>query len=68
MRISGVSYAHRKTHWVRKIFMVIIILVILASIVLVVISAYTGWMLTHPKRKSIPVFSANIVLNTKYNF
>lgn len=61
MRISGVSYAHRKTHWVRKIFMVIIILVILASIVLVGISAYTGWMLTHPKRKSIPVFSANIV-------
>ncbi len=61
MRISGVSYAQRKTHWIRTIVMVIIILVLLASIALIGVSTYTGWMLTHPKRKALPVFTSNIV-------
>jgi len=41
--------------------MVIIILVLLASIALIGVSTYTGWMLTHPKRKALPVFTSNIV-------
>jgi len=41
--------------------MIFIILVLIASIALIGVSTYTGWMLTHPKRKSLPVFSANIV-------
>jgi fermentation-respiration switch protein FrsA (DUF1100 family) len=61
MRISGVSYAQRKTHRVRKIIMALIILVLLASIALIGVSTYTGWMLTHPKRRALPVFSSNIV-------
>ena len=61
MRISGVSYAHRKTHKTRTIIMAIIILVLLASIALIGVSTYTGWMLTHPERKALPVFSSNIV-------
>lgn len=61
MRISGISYAHRKTHRIRTIIMVIIIFVLLASIALIGVSTYTGWMLTHPKRKALPVFTSNIV-------
>jgi len=61
MRISGVSYAQRKTHRTRKIIMAVIILILLASIALMGLSAYTGWTLTHPKRKPLPVFSSNIV-------
>lgn len=61
MRISGVSYAHRRTHRLRKIIMSLIILVLLAGVALIGVSTYTGWMLTHPQRKAIPVFSSNIV-------
>ncbi len=41
--------------------MSMIILVLIAAIALMGISTYTGWTLTHPKRKAIPVFSSNIV-------
>ncbi|OPZ89975.1 MAG: Alpha/beta hydrolase family protein [Firmicutes bacterium ADurb.Bin419] len=61
MRISGVSYAHRKTHRTRTIIMSILVLLLIAAIALMGVSTYTGWSLTHPKRKAIPVFSSNIV-------
>lgn len=61
MRLSGITYAQRKTHKLRTVIVSLIVLVLLATIALLGVSTYTGWSLTHPKRKAIPVFSSNIV-------
>ena len=61
MKISGVSYTHRKTHRIRTIILSIFVLLIIGAVALMGVSTYTGWSLTHPKRKAIPVFSSNIV-------
>lgn len=61
MRISGVTFATRKTHKARNVIVTITILLLLAILATVAISAYNGWELLHPIKKDIEAFSANIV-------
>jgi len=60
MRISGITYAPRKTHKVRNTTVLIILLILILAIAVVVISGIVGWSLVHPKHKSLETFSANI--------
>lgn len=61
MRISGVTFAVRKTHKARNTILTIIILILLAVLAVVAISAYQGYSLLHPEKKDIEAFSSNIV-------
>ncbi len=61
MRISGVTYAVRKTHTFRKFLLTVLILILLSILALVSISAYYSWQLLHPERLPLETFSANIV-------
>ncbi len=61
MRISGITYVPRKTHKARNVILTLIVLILLSAFTILLISAYTGWSLTHPSRKDIPAFSSNIV-------
>ncbi len=61
MRISGVTYAARKTHKARNITLTAIILILLIILSIVIISAYNGWGLLHPAKKDVAAFSSNIV-------
>lgn len=60
MRISGVTYAVRKTHRTGKIVLTFIVLLFLAIIAVVVLSGYKSWGLLHPDKKPVETFSANI--------
>jgi len=61
MRISGVTYAVRKTHKTRNIILTVTILLLVAILAVVIISGYNSWTLLHPEKKPIDTFSANIV-------
>lgn len=61
MRISGVTYAVRKTHKARNTILTVTVLLLLAILAVVVISGYKGWTLLHPEKKPIDTFSSNIV-------
>ena len=61
MRISGVTFAARKTHKTRNTILTIVILLLLAILAVVAISAYQGYSLLHPEKKDIETFSSNIV-------
>lgn len=61
MRISGVTYAVRKTHKARNLVLTIIILLILAIVALVLVTGYESWVLLHPEKEPIGTFSSNIV-------
>lgn len=61
MRISGVTYAVRKTHTFRKFLLTVFILILLSILALVAVSAYYSWQLLHPERMPLDTFSANIV-------
>lgn len=61
MRISGITYAVRKTHRTRKIILTLIVLLFLAVMAIVVLSGYKSWGLLHPDKKPLDTFSANIV-------
>lgn len=61
MRISGVTYAVRKTHRTRNIILTVTILLLAAILAVVILSGYKSWTLLHPERKPIDTFSANIV-------
>lgn len=61
MRITSLTYVHRKSYTVRNFIFFFIILILVAALLIAAISAYAGWKLCHPKRLSIPAFSANIV-------
>ncbi len=61
MRISGVTFAVRKTHKTRNIVLTAVILLLLAVLAIVIISAYQGWNLLHPDKKDLDTFSSNIV-------
>jgi len=61
MRISGVTYAVRKTHKTRNIILTVIVLLLLALLALVVLSGYKSFALIHPDRKPIDTFTSNIV-------
>ncbi len=66
MNISGVTFVTHKTHRGRNILLYsVLIIIILAFIAIIGISAYAGWSLVHPKRKEIPKFSSNVVLEYK---
>ena len=61
MRISGITYAVRKTHKTRNIVLTVIILLFLVIISLVLITGYESWVLLHPEKEPIGTFSSNIV-------
>lgn len=61
MRISGVTFAVRKTHRARNTILTIVIILLLAVLAVVAISAYQGYSLLHPEKKGIEAFSSNIV-------
>lgn len=61
MRISGVTFAVRKTHKARNTILTIIILLLLSILAVVIISAYQGWNMLHPAKKDLTAFSSNIV-------
>jgi len=61
MRISGVTYAVRKTHTFRKFLLAFLILILLGVLALVCVSAYYSWLLLHPEKQPLETFSANIV-------
>ena len=61
MRISGVTFAVRKTHRTRNTIIAIVVILLLAILAVVVISAYQGWSILHPEKKDIEAFSSNIV-------
>lgn len=60
MRISGITYVQRESHKTRNIFIVIIALLLLIALSISVVSAITGWKLTHPEKIDIPSFTSNI--------
>ncbi len=61
MRISGVTYAVKKTHRTRKIVLTFVVLLFLAVVAIVVLSGYKSWGLLHPDKKPLDTFSSNIV-------
>ncbi|TYQ16855.1 UNVERIFIED_CONTAM: fermentation-respiration switch protein FrsA (DUF1100 family) [Acetivibrio alkalicellulosi] len=61
MRISGITYTHYKSHGSKKIILVIFALAFIATLIVAIISTYTAWKLTRPEKRSLPIFSANIV-------
>ncbi|HOV25131.1 MAG TPA: alpha/beta hydrolase [Pseudobacteroides sp.] len=63
MNISGVTYAYNKNVRFRKtMILIIFVLIIVAFIGVLGISAYVGWSLIHPERAELPKFSSNIVI------
>ncbi|HHW49110.1 MAG TPA: alpha/beta hydrolase [Clostridiaceae bacterium] len=60
MRISGMVYVPRRTHRLRKILVVLLILILLSAIVIAGISAFTAWKVIHPPKEDIMPFSLNI--------
>ncbi len=61
MRISGVTYAVRRTHTARNIILTIIVLLLLSILAVIILSGYMSWTLLHPEKKPIDTFSSNIV-------
>lgn len=61
MRISGITYAVRKTHKTRNIILIVTLLLILAILSLVLVTGYESWVLLHPEKEPIGTFSSNIV-------
>ena len=61
MRISGVTYAVRKTHRARNIILTVVILLLLAILAVVLLSGYKSFKLMHPEKKPVDAFTSNIV-------
>lgn len=61
MRISGVTYAARKTHKARNTILTVTVLLFLAVFTVVIVSGYKSWTLLHPEKRPIDTFSSNIV-------
>ncbi len=61
MRISGVTYAVRKTHTARNVTLTIVILLFISILAVIVLSGYKSWALLHPEKKPLDTFSSNIV-------
>lgn len=61
MRISGITYAHKRSHKTRNIFIFAIVTILIMVILIMSYSSIVGWKLTHPKRDAIPAFSSNTV-------
>lgn len=60
MRISGVTYAVRKTHTARNVTLTIVILFLLSILTVIVLSGYKSWVILHPAKKPLVTFSSNI--------
>ena len=60
MRISGVTYAVRKTHKTRNIILTVTILLFLVIFAVAAVSVSRSWALLHPEKKPIDTFSSNI--------
>ena len=58
MRITGITYAVRKTHKARYVILAIAILLFIAAVTLIVVSAYKSWQLLHPDKRPIDAFSS----------
>jgi dipeptidyl aminopeptidase/acylaminoacyl peptidase len=66
MNISGITYANKRNVKLRRtLILLLIILILLVLVVIFGVSAYVGWSLIHPEKKSLPKFSSNIVI--EYN-
>ncbi|HHW01028.1 MAG TPA: alpha/beta hydrolase [Clostridiaceae bacterium] len=61
MRIDGITYVSHKTHKLRTFFIVIALLILLAFITVIALSAYVAWNILHPEKAAIKPFSSNIV-------
>jgi alpha-beta hydrolase superfamily lysophospholipase len=61
MRISGVIYVPKKTHRLRTTLVILLILILLSTIAIVGISAFTAWKVIHPPKEDIMPFTLNIV-------
>lgn len=61
MRISGVTFASRKTHKLRNAMITAVILLLLSALIIVIISVYNAWELLHPEKKNLEAFSSNTV-------
>ena len=61
MKISGITYAPRKTRKIKYYVILSSTLVMSVILIIMLVSIYVGWSLTHPKKMDIPAFSANIV-------
>jgi dipeptidyl aminopeptidase/acylaminoacyl peptidase len=61
MRITGVTYAVRKTHRTRYVVLTVALLLLAAIISVIILSTYKSWQLLHPEKKPVEAFSSNIV-------
>lgn len=61
MRITGVTYAVRKTHRARYVILAILVLLFVAAAAVIGLSVSESWQLLHPDKKPIDAFSSNIV-------
>jgi len=61
MRLSGVTYAVRKTHRTRYIVLAVTLLLLAVIMTVIILSVYKGWHLLHPDKRPIEAFSSNIV-------
>jgi len=61
MKITGVTYAVRKTHRTRYVVLTVVILLLFAIAAVIALSVYESWQLLHPDKKPIDAFSSNIV-------
>jgi dipeptidyl aminopeptidase/acylaminoacyl peptidase len=61
MRITGVTYAVRKTRIARYVILAVIILLLVAVASVIAVSSYESWQLLHPDKRPIDAFSSNIV-------
>ncbi len=61
MKITGVTYAVRKTRRARYVILAVLILLLVAAAAVIALSVYESWQLLHPDKKPIDAFSSNIV-------
>jgi len=61
MRIDGITYVSHKTHKLRTFLITIALLALVATIIVLALSAYVAWNILHPEKEDIKPFSSNIV-------
>lgn len=61
MRITGVTYAAKKTRRTKGVVLAVIIFLLIAIMAVIFLSVYKSWGLLHPDKKPVDAFSSNIV-------
>jgi dipeptidyl aminopeptidase/acylaminoacyl peptidase len=61
MRITGVTFAARKTRRAKYIIVPVVVLLFILLLATVILSVYKSWNILHPEKKTIDAFSSNIV-------